>query len=304
MRSVPILDVFGFRALWSPYFFLVIVVVVLAYFLVTVKYREHFTKSEPLTKKEALFFTFGMVLLYTIKGSPIDLMGHLMFYAHMVQMAFLYLIIPIFFIYGIPKWVWRTILNKPIIKPIFRLFTQPIIALIVFNGMFSFYHVPLIFDVVKTDIWIHALYTSALFFLAICMWWPLLNELPEYESLSGIKKIGYVFANGILLTPACALIIFADTPMYDAFSDPRTWAKALELCVPSTTLATLNLSGPEMFNSMSLLHDQQLGGVIMKIIQEIVYGSVLAQIFFQWYRKEQQDNERDTTPLYPTKVGK
>ena len=35
-----------------------------------------------------------MVLLYLIKGSPIDLMGHLMFKCHMVQMAFLLFIIP------------------------------------------------------------------------------------------------------------------------------------------------------------------------------------------------------------------
>ena len=291
---MPILNVFGFRALWSPYFFLVIVAVLIGYYLVTIQFREHFSESEPLTNKEAIFFTTGIVLIYVIKGSPIDLMGHLMFYAHMIQMAVLYLIIPPFFIFGVPKWIWRKILLKPVIRPLFRLFTQPIMALIVFNGIFSFYHIPLIFDVVKTDIWIHAIYTSVLFVLAICMWWPLMNELPEYESLNGIKKVGYVFANGILLTPACALIIFADTPMYNTFSDPRAWAQALELCVPSTTLASLNLSGPEMFNSMSLIHDQQLGGVIMKIIQEIVYGAALAHIFFQWYREEQTENERET----------
>lgn len=288
---MPILDIFGFRALWSPYFFLILVAVLVGYFFVTVKYRVHFNESEPLTQKEAFLFTSAIILLYTIKGSPIDLMGHLMFYMHMIQMAVLYLVIPALFIIGTPKWIWRKLLVKPVIKPLFRFFTQPLIALILFNGMFSFYHIPLIFDVVKTDMWLHAAYTGVLFFLAICMWWPLINVLPEYQTLSGLKKVGYIFANGILLTPACALIIFADTPMYATFSDPRAWAAALELCVPTTTLASLNLSGPEMFNSMSLVHDQQLGGVIMKIIQEIVYGVVLAQIFFQWYRKEQEENE-------------
>jgi putative membrane protein len=286
---MPILDVFGFRALWSPYFFLIIVAVLIGYYLLTLKYWKHFSESEPVKKNEVIYFTIGIVLLYIIKGSPVDLMGHLMFFAHMIQMAFLYLIIPPICILGIPNWLWRKILIKPVIKPFFRLFTQPIMALIVFNGMFSFYHIPLIFDVVKTNVWIHAIYTSVLFIQAICMWWPLMNEIPEYIALNGIKKVGYVFANGILLTPACALIIFADTPMYDTFSDPRSWAKALELCVPSTTLATLNLSGPEMFNSMSLIDDQQLGGVIMKIIQEIVYGTFLAKIFFQWYREENDE---------------
>ena len=46
-----------------------------------------------------------------------------------------------------------------------------------------------------------------------------------------------------------------------------------------------------MFTSMSLIHDQQLGGVLMKVIQEIVYGFVLARVFLEWYKKDQQEAE-------------
>lgn len=291
------LDIFGFRALWSPFFLIVLLVILATYFLVTTKYRSLFSQSEALTRKQWLSFVSAMVLLYVVKGSPIDLLGHIMFFVHMIQMAILYLVIPILFIYGIPPWVWRPVLSKPFIKPLFAFFTKPLIALILFNGVFSFYHVPNIFDIVKTDMWMHAIYTSVLFLLAICMWWPLVNELEEYETLNGLKKVGYIFADGILLTPACALIIFADTPMYSTFSDPNAWASALELCVPSTTLASLNLSGPEMFNSMSLLEDQQTGGVLMKVIQEVVYGVILAQVFFSWFRKEQTIDELPSSQI-------
>ncbi|CAG9608666.1 cytochrome c oxidase assembly factor CtaG [Pseudoneobacillus rhizosphaerae] len=291
------LEIFGFRALWSPFFFLFLLLVLCLFFVLTVFKREQFTASEPLKRSEAFFFTFTIILLYLTKGSPLDLMGHLMFYAHMIQMAVLFLVIPPLLIIGIPSWIWRKVLHLPIIKPLFSLFSKPLIALIVFNGMFSFYHIPLIFDAIKMDMWLHASYTILLFFTAILMWWPLVNKLPEYESLTGLKKIGYVFADGILLTPACALIIFADTPMYATFSDPTAWMEALKLCVPGSTLANLNLSGPEVFNSMSLIHDQQLGGVLMKIIQEIVYGVVLGHIFFSWYRKEQAESEESSSNL-------
>ena len=73
--------------------------------------------------------------------------------------------------------------------------------------------------------------------------------------------------------------------------------RSLQLCVPTATLSSLNLSGPETFSSMSLIHDQQLGGVIMKIIQEIVYGVFLAYAFFQWYRREQDQTEADALNL-------
>jgi putative membrane protein len=44
---------------------------------------------------------------------------------------------------------------------------------------------------------------------------------------------------------------------------------------------------------MSVINDQQLGGVIMKIVQEIVYGIALAYTFFRWYRTERKQEEEE-----------
>ncbi|WP_210363691.1 cytochrome c oxidase assembly factor CtaG [Bacillus sp. REN3] len=285
------LDIFGFRALWSPYYFLVLAGLLIAYYLVVFKYYGRFKNGTPATMKQASNFTAFIIVLYLIKGSPVDLMGHITFYTHMIQMAVLYLVVPPLLIFGLPDWLWRSFLSLPVVNQVFRFLTKPLISLIMFNGIFSIYHIPLVFDVVKTNMWLHAGYTSILFVLAVNMWWPLINNLAEHQTLTGLKKIGYIFADGILITPACALIIFADAPMYSTFSDPNAWAQSLQLCVPTTTLSSLDLSGPETFSSMSLLHDQQLGGVIMKIIQEIVYGFFLAYTFFQWYRKEQSEEK-------------
>jgi len=292
------LDIFGFRALWSPYFFIAIVFVTVAFFLMTIKYRHLFKESKPLTKSQGSLFTLAMILLYLIKGGPVDLMGHLMFYAHMVQMAFLLFIIPPILILAIPEWVWNTIWSKSVLNKILTFVTRPIFALILFNGMFSLYHIPLLFDVIKTNMWLHESYTSVLFLLALCMWWPLVNKIDEYQSLTGLKKVAYIFASGALILPSCALIIFNDNPMYSTYSDPDAWAKSLELCVPATMLANLDLSGPEMFTSMSLLHDQQLGGVLMKVIQETVYGILLGRVFLEWYRQDQLDSEAEQLKAY------
>ncbi|MBB6443712.1 cytochrome c oxidase assembly factor CtaG [Bacillus benzoevorans] len=285
------LDVFGFRALWSPYFFIAVVLFTISYFVLTIKYRYLFKESKPLTFSQGMLFISAMILLYVIKGSPLDLMGHIMFYAHMIQMAFLYLLIPPILIVAIPAWVWQKIWSVRFLKGLFTFFTKPLLALILFNGMFSLYHMPLIFDLVKTDMWLHAAYTSVLFLFSLFMWWPLLNKIEKLQTLSGLKKVAYIFASGVLLTPACALIIFNDQPMYAAYSDPEAWMEAMQLCVPAGTLANLNINGPEMFASMSLLHDQQLGGVLMKIIQEVIYGAMLARVFYEWYRSDQKEAE-------------
>ncbi|WP_059170016.1 cytochrome c oxidase assembly factor CtaG [Bacillus sp. FJAT-27445] len=291
------LDIFGFQALWSPYFFISIAVLTVLYFMLTVKFRGRFKDNEPLTVRQAIYFVTAMVLIYAIKGSPLDLMGHITFYAHMIQMASLFLIVPPLIIMGIPPWLWRAALELKAVHKIFSFMTKPLIALIVFNGMFSLYHVPLIFDAIKQSMFLHAGYTGGLFFLAIFMWWPIVSELPEYQTLSGLKKLAYIFADGILITPACALIIFTNEPLYAAYSDPALWAKSMELCVSPTLLAGLDLSGPEMFSSMTLVEDQRLGGVLMKIIQEIVYAVFLAKVFFEWYRQEQTGIDPAPEPI-------
>jgi putative membrane protein len=297
------LDIFGFKALWSPYYLLILIALTVVYFVLTMKYRNLFPDSEPLTKKQAAYFTLSMVLLYAIKGSPVDLLAHLMFWVHMIQMAALVLVIPPILIFGIPVWVWRKVFSVGFIDSLFRIFTKPLIALILFNGLFSFYHVPIIFDHVMQNIWMHAGYSILLFVVAIFMWWPLINQMPEHQTLSGLKKVGYLFADGILLTPACALIIFADTPLYATYSDPAVWGQVMSLCVGASNFDNLNLSGPELFSSMSLIHDQQLGGVLMKIMQEIIYGIFLGYVFFEWYRKDQADSEREMMQtLNPTLI--
>ncbi|MED3691418.1 cytochrome c oxidase assembly factor CtaG [Peribacillus butanolivorans] len=291
------IDIFGFRALWSPYYFAALVLITVGYFLLVTKYRGKFRGSSSLSVKQTTFFLLAMFLLYMVKGSPLDLLSHIMFSAHMFQMALLYLVIPPLFIIAIPHGFWRSFIGSRGVKPLFQYFTKPLVALLLFNVLFSLYHIPLVFDFIKTGMWFHAGYTAILFTTAVLMWFPLVNQLPEQESLSGVKKVAYIFGSGILMTPACALIIFADYPMYDTFTNAESWASAMELCVPASALSNLSLSGPEMFNGLPLLEDQQLGGVLMKVIQEIVLGYVLGVIFFAWFKKENgEQNGIDPIP--------
>ena len=95
------LSIFGFQALWSPYLIGLLIFITCLYFLVTVKWGKDFKVSEPLKLGEAIYFLLAMVTIYIIKGSPIDLMAHIMFTVHMVQMAVLLLLVPIFIIKGI-----------------------------------------------------------------------------------------------------------------------------------------------------------------------------------------------------------
>ncbi|MDL4841296.1 cytochrome c oxidase assembly factor CtaG [Aquibacillus rhizosphaerae] len=281
------LQIFGFRGLWSPYYMIFIVGLGIAYYLITVTFRDKFTNEDtPPSNAQYVYFYVGLLLLYIVKGSPVDLVSHIMFTSHMVQMALYYLVFPILMIKGIPAWIWRKVFSLPVLRNMLYVLTKPLIALLLFNGLFSIYHIPSIFDFAKANELAHTVITTGILITAFLMWWPVFTPLKEMDKMSPLLKIGYIFANGVLITPACGLIIFSTHSLYTTYSDTGGWMQALALCVPSNVLSGLSLSGPEMFSPIPIVEDQQLGGILMKITQEVVYGIVLARVFYGWFGKE------------------
>ncbi|MBD1224601.1 cytochrome c oxidase assembly factor CtaG [Virgibacillus halodenitrificans] len=282
------LQIFGFRALWSPYFFLFVIGLGVAYFLITGPFRSKWGIVEKPSNKQQVYFYIALLLLYIVKGSPVDLLTHIMLTAHMAQMAIYYLIFPILIIKGIPVWIWKKVVYAKFINPVLKVLTKPIISLLLFNSLFSLYHVPAVFDFAKSSQIAHTSISLVILIAAFIVWWPIVSPIKEWDTMSPLLKIGYIFANGVLITPACVLIIFADHALFAAYSQDGAWIQAMSLCVPGNVLQGISyaISGPEMFSPMSTLEDQQLGGIIMKIMQEITYGYILARIFFTWFNQE------------------
>jgi putative membrane protein len=217
---------------------------------------------------------------------------------HMVNMSLSYLIVPPLILLGTPAFVWRRLFGAALWRR-FRWAANPIFTLLLFNGLFSFYHVPVVYDYIMTHYAVHAVYYAVLLIAAFLMWWHVTSPVPEWNRLSDLRKMGYIFANGLLLTPACALIIFAGEPLYRVYTDPAIWASAMGYCVSGNGEALLALvDGPSAFTMLGPFEDQQSGGIIMKLVQEVMYGSILAYVFFQWFRKE-RDAEEDASPALP-----
>jgi len=293
------LEHFGFRELWSPLFFLFLAAVGIVYWGVTGPWRERIPGSEPVRPIRRVSFLFGLFLIYLAQGGPLDLLGHLMFSAHMLSMSIAFLMAPPFLWKGLPDWIIHPVMGRIHRSP-FRFLMKPLVTLFLFNMLFSLYHIPLVHDTVMTNYWLHTLVYIVLYASAMLMWWPIAAPSQAYHNLTSFRKMAYVFVAGALLTPACALIIFAGVPLYATYNDPAVWARALGYCVPKSAEAILReFGGPGFFNPMTPVHDQQLGGVIMKLTQEIMYAGILFNIFFRWYRSERQQEELPDEPPVP-----
>lgn len=280
------LDGFGITTMWSPWMIAGIGSLGVLYLYATGPGRRHFRDSGPVSTGRKAWFLGGLLSLYVAFGSPIDLLGHLMFTFHMLTMAFAYIIAPPMLLAGTPGWLIQPIGSMPGFRRL-KFLLHPIVALLLFNLAFSMYHVPAVHDSIMLNYTVHTLYYLLLLIASILMWFPVICPVKSMDRLAGFKKMGFIFANSVLLMPACALIIFADEPMYSTYTDPSLWASALGYCVPLNSAAILErFSGPDSLAWMEPQADQQLGGVIMKLIQEAVYGSILFFVFLQWYRRE------------------
>jgi putative membrane protein len=300
------LQYFSFRDLWSPVFMLVIMAVIVLYTFVVGPWRHRFAGNQPVSFMRQLSFVIAILLLYLTQGGPLSLLGHLMFTFHMTNMALSYMLVPPLLLYGIPAWIWRAIFQARFWRLlVFRLIMNPIICLMLFILLFSFYHMPDNHDWIMTHFMIHRLYYMALFLSSMMMWWHIFCPVPEWRRMSHLLSLGYIFMSGLLLTPACAMIIFANGPLFAVYNDPQVWVKAMGYCMsgdPSVLLS--QFEGPAFFNLMSPMEDQQLGGIVMKLIQEFVNAAALYTVFMQWYRKERASEVQDDALLESTTASR
>ncbi|WP_100399675.1 cytochrome c oxidase assembly factor CtaG [Bacillus sp. FJAT-44742] len=292
---------FSIRALWTPELFIILLGLIVLYYLLIEKWSVHFINSKPVPMKQKVYFGLALAALYLGWGSPLYVAGHMILSLHMAQMLFAYFVAVPLFIASMPKWFLQTVMHRwKKRSPVsYKIIMSPIVGLITFNALFSFYHFPFVFDTLMLSPGWHSVYEIALFAGAWLMWWHMIAPLPDKDQLPELRRIAYIFGNSVLITPACALIIFAGEPLYATYTDSAFWANVMAYCLPAgATVPAGMFNWSDGFQYLDTLNDQQLAGVTMKIVQEITYGVMMGVIFKQWLTKEKtQDGELTISDL-------
>lgn len=269
MSGSQFFQMFMYASNWDIVLNLVFIAIALVYILITGPLVKFIPGATPVAGLHRFSFIAGLMFFYFAEGSPLKLLSHELFSMHMAQMTIMYIVMPPLLLLGIPGWFVRPLLKIKVIHSLLVFFTRPLIILFVFNGLLSVYHVPYVFDMIMESHLYHNIAHTILLITALCMWWPVICPVEEMDNMKPLHKLGYIFANGILLTPACALIMFAHDTIYPMYSQVSP------------------------FSIMTPLQDQQTGGVIMKITQEIVYITAIALVFSRWFRIQRAQDEKE-----------
>jgi putative membrane protein len=245
----------------------------LAYALAVGPLRERIAPGKPFPKRHAIFFYSALVVFYLTEGSPLHpLADSYSFAAHMFQHVVLVFALPPLLIAGMPAWLLRPLMLNRVVKPVVRVLTQPVVALLVFNIVFSVWHVPLLYEGMLSSETVHHLEHLMFIFTALMMWWPVLSPLPELPRLGYGWQLVYLTLDRILQVPVSIALLFTNKAYYPTY------------------IATSSISG------INPLSDQQLGSGIMTAAGIVVLGTFFIVACFKWYQQENQP-DADAQPL-------
>ena len=227
--------------------------------------RDRYDLADRTDSRQVATFTLGVLVIFVALLSPLHILSdRYLFSAHMLQHVLLTLVAPPLLIVGTPDWLLRPLLRPNAVFRLARIATHPVIAFVLFNIVFSMWHIPVLYNLSVTNNGVHIGEHLLFMSTAVLMWWPITSTMPELPRLSYPLQMVYLFLLSIAQIIVFAPITFSRVPIYQWYvAAPKIW-------------------------EVTPLVDQQVGAIIMKIGGGAIFMTLLIVTFFRWYGREEE----------------
>lgn len=222
-----------------------------------------------ISRLQALAFLGGWLSLGLTLLSPLDALGEVLFWAHMVQHEVMMLVAaPLLvlarplgaLVWGLPAR-WRpgaAALARGLgLQAAMRALTRPAVAWWVHAVVLWGWHAPFLFSAALRLRWVHELQHTSFLLGALVFWWALLQG--RGRGREGVA-VFYLFTTLLHTGLLGALLTFSD----------RAWYAPYEATAPAWGL--------------SAVQDQQLGGLIMWVPGGVAYLAAALALCAAWLR--------------------
>jgi putative membrane protein len=250
---------------WQPHpevWLLVLGVAVLACVAVRVVGPKVVPAGQPVvTRSQLAWLVLGLALLWLASDWPVhDIAEEYLFSVHMAQHMLLTFLVPPVLLLATPEWLARLVLGQGRLRRVFYAAARPLPAAVAFNGLQLFTHWPGVVNATVEHALLHYLVHTALVVTAFLLWMPVCGPLPELR-ISYPAQMLYLFVTSIVPTVPVAWLTFAEGAVYSAYDIPqRLW-------------------------DITVTDDQQLAGLVMKLVGGGFLWLVITIRFFQWASK-------------------
>lgn len=231
--------------------------------------------GERASARHLVCFGAALAILWAASDWPVhDVAENRLYSVHMIQHLLLSLVMPALFLMAVPTWLARLVIGDGTFYGAVRTATRPVLAAVLFNAVVVLSHWPV---VVNASVEVGALHYGVHLLLvttAVIMWMPVCGPLPELR-LSAPAQMIYLFLQSIIPTVPAAWLTFAEGAVYSSYDHlPRMWG-------------------------VSVANDQQMAGLIMKIVGGFYLWGIITVKFFRWSASE-RDHVPGSTPAVLT----
>jgi len=248
---------------WNPIPLIGLILLCLLYGFGISRAQKSGKQDTPLKKSRIVAFIAAVLLTAIVFLTPLYTIARTqLFFAHMVQAVTLTTFCAPLLLFSTPTWLLEPLLERPNVRPVARALTQLVVASIIFNISFLFWHIPGIFHFALLHSTIYNLELLTFLFTALLNWWPLIVPVRELHSITYPKQMLYAFLDGQPLDIFAFLLVFSGVVIYPFYAIP-----------------------PQL--GISAFADQAMGGALL-LLPGLVDLVVMTPLFFLWLAQIEQ----------------
>jgi len=255
---------------WSPFSLAALVLLCLGYGLTLWLMHRSKPQERLIKKRQIAWFCGGVLVIVLFLFTPLDTIARTqLFLAHMFQVVFIITFAVPALLFACPDWLFQPAFDWPVSRAVLKVLTQPVVASILFNATFLFWHLPILYDRTLTLQGSYLYHTMiwSLFLVSFLNWWPLIGPERQLHHLSHPAQIAFAFLDGEPLQIYAFILVFSGVVIY-----------------PYTGVAVLN-GYPDQASAGALL-----------LLPGIVDLVVMSPLFFRWLHqlevKAKRNDER------------
>ncbi len=239
-----------------------------AYWYAVVVWRPHIPDAGRVKRQQIALYCTGVAVVFLAAGTPIhDIGEHYLLSVHMTEHLLLSLVAPPLLLAGVPTWLWEALFVRKGVLPVMHVVLNPVVTLAFFNAVLVGEHLPESMNFILNHHWAHFFAHVLLVSSALMMWWPVITNVPGLPHLTYPFRMMYLFLQSLVPSVVAAFLTFATGPIYSFY-----------------------VTAPRIMG-ISVVTDQRLGALVMKVIGSFILWGFIGVSFFKWYAQEQAEDK-------------
>jgi len=223
---------------------------------------------DPISRRQVAWFWAGLFVLWLSTDWPVhDISESRLYSVHMVQHALLTLVVVPMFLLATPTWLARLVIGQGGFRRFLDWWARPIPAVIVYNLVVVASHAAPVVNGSASNAWLHYSVHTVMVASAALVWLSICGPVPEYRSAPPMVMLT-LFLMSVIPTIPAAFLTTGEVLIYQSYGgDPRLW-----------------IADPVV--------DQQIAGIVMKVITGFYLWGLIGVVFFRWSLGQRGERQR------------